>query len=412
MSQSADQYIRANGRRPVQLLQEIIRVPTENPPGVCYLECAALLAGALRRAGLATRFVAAPAATQRRHLRDAALNPRTNVVGFLDAGARRTLHFNAHYDVVPVSGNWKFGPFEPRLSNGWVYGRGSSDMKGSIASLLFALEAMKAAGARPPCNIEVSFTADEETDSRLGADWLTRHGKLRADFALVMEGATGSSICCGHNGCLWFEITITGRPAHGSTPELGVNALEHMAALLMELQPYKRRLGARSFRAPDGRVLRPTVNFGGVFGGNGGGKVNTVPGLASFTVDRRVLPREDTVTAEREFRETVAAAARRVPGIKVRVEKFTESVALYSPPDEPFHQAVAASLRRVRRRASIPWVASGFNDMHFFRQNLGIPVAGYGPAGENDHGVNERVSARDLVTVARIYADVMLTFRG
>jgi len=412
MPQAIDRYLRKNGVRAVELLQSTVRIPTENPPGIRYLECARLLASQLKAAGLATRYVTAPRATQHRLLPDSVANPRTNVVGLLDTGAERTLHFNAHYDVVPVSGKWKFGPFEPRVSGGWIYGRGTSDMKGSIASLIFALEAVRDTGAKPPCNIEVSFTADEETDSRLGADWVTKHGKLRADCALVMEGATVRSICCGHNGCLWFEITITGKSAHGSTPDRGVNALEQMAALLIELQGYKKAIGSRSFNAPDGRVLRPTVNFGGVFGGNGGGKVNTVPGLASFTADRRVLPGEDIATAEREFREYVAAAARKVPGIKLRVDKFTESVALYSPPDEPFHQAVASSLRRVRRSSAVPWVASGFNDMHFFSRNLGIPVAGYGPSGERDHGVDERASVKDLVTVARIYADLMLTFRG
>lgn len=412
MSLSHDRYLRKHGRRAVELLRETIRIPTENPPGTRYLECARLLADQLQAAGLKTRFVAAPPATQRRLLPDAAANPRTNVVGFLDTGAKWTLHFNAHYDVVPVSGEWKFGPFEPRVSGGWIYGRGTSDMKGSIAALIFALEGIRATGTKPQCNIEVSFTADEETDSRLGADWVTRHGKLRADYALVCEGATGRSICCGHNGCLWFEITVVGKSAHGSNPGRGVNALEHMAALLIELQGYKSLIGSRSFNAPDGRVLRPTVNFGGVFGGNNGGKVNTVPGLAHFTVDRRVLPGEDVATAEREFRDYVAAAARRIPGIKLRVEKFTESVALFSPPGEPFHQAVAASLRRVRRSNPVPWVASGFNDMHFFSKNLGIPVAGYGPMGERDHGVDERASVKDIVSVARIYADLMLTFRG
>lgn len=410
MSLSLDQHLRRHGRRAVELLQQTVRIPTENPPGVRYLECADLLAGQLRGAGLATRFVAAPASTQRRLNPDAAANPRTNVIGFLDAGAKHTLHFNAHFDVVPVSGKWKYGPFEPRVNGAWIYGRGTSDMKGSIASLIFALEGIRATKSKPKCNIEVSFTADEETDSRLGADWISRHGKLRADYALVCEGATGRAICCGHNGCLWFEITITGKSAHGSNPGRGVNALEHMAALLMELQGYKTLIGDRLFIAPDGRSLRPTVNFGGVFGGNSGGKVNTVPGLASFTVDRRVLPGEDVATAEREFRDYVAKAARKIPGIKLHVEKFTESTALFSNPAEPFHQAVAASLKRVRRVSSVPWVASGFNDMHFFSQNLGIPVAGYGPMGERDHGVDERASVKDLVTVARIYGDLMLRF--
>jgi len=135
-------------------------------------------------------------------------HPRYNVLGKVRApGARRTLHFNAHYDVVPVSGQWRNGgAFSGAVEGGWIYGRGTADMKGSIASLLMAVQALRATRTAPRLNLEISFTADEETDSELGAGWLVKHGPIAPDYAVVMEGGEGDKVCCGHNGTLWLEV--------------------------------------------------------------------------------------------------------------------------------------------------------------------------------------------------------------
>jgi succinyl-diaminopimelate desuccinylase len=113
------------------------------------------------------------------------------------------------------------------VDTGWIHGRGTADMKGSIASLLLALRALRATKVAPALNIEVSFTADEETDSALGAGWMVEHGGIKPDYALVMEGGEGRRIGCGHNGVVWLEVSVHGRAAHGSVPHEGVNALEH-----------------------------------------------------------------------------------------------------------------------------------------------------------------------------------------
>src|SRR5205085_2030804 len=122
----------------------------------------------LRALGLITRRYTLSNAELRKHLPPAQLGyPRYNVLGQLAVrGAKKTVHFNAHYDVVPVSGQWKHGsPFGGKIEAGWIYGRGTADMKGSHASLLMALRALRVTGAAPKMNVEVSFTADEETDS-------------------------------------------------------------------------------------------------------------------------------------------------------------------------------------------------------------------------------------------------------
>jgi succinyl-diaminopimelate desuccinylase len=396
-------------------LAGLVRIPTVNPPGDRYGEMTALLARELAAAGLRTRRFPVPTATLRKALpREQWGYPRYNVLGTLRApGARRTLHFNAHYDVVPVSGRWRHGgAFSGAVEDGWIYGRGTADMKGSIASLLMALRALRAAGTPPLLNIEVSFTADEETDSNLGAGWLVQHAPIRPDYAVVMEGAEGRSICCGHNGVVWLEVAVHGRAAHGSIPAKGINALEKMSALVLSLEDYKRALARRTFTTPEGRTMRPTINVGGVFSCGDGGKINTVPGHASFTIDRRVLPVEDHAAAERELRAFLAAAARRIPRCRITVSKVSENFACYNPPSHPFLAAMASCVRRVRGSPSVFSVSTGFNDMYFFARELGIPTLGYGPVGRDYHAVDERASVRDLAATAKIYAALMTTFAG
>lgn len=397
----------------VALLQTLVRRPTVNPPGQNYGEITEHLAQELRDLGLTVRRLAIPHAVQRRVQPTQLDYPRYNVVGCWDAGAAKTVHLNAHYDVVPVSGQWKHGDaFSGAVDKGWVYGRGTADMKGAIASILFALRALRSTGVTPRCNVEVSFTADEETDSVLGAEWLVRHGKLRADYAIVGEGGERDHVCCGHNGVLWFNVTVHGKAAHGSTPQDGINALEKMAELVLGLRHYKKVLSRRKFRAPDGRVLSPTINLGGVFASGEGVKINTVPALATFSIDRRVLATENHAEAERELRAAVKAAAAAIPQCRITLEKVSENFSCYTDPESPFFRAVQESVTRVRRRRAGLTVATGFNDMHFFAQHLKIPTLGYGPSGVNFHAVDERARVTDLVQSAKIYVDLLTTFAG
>lgn len=405
-------------RHPEQLLrrlQWLVGVSTVNPPGLNYDAVTAWLVAELESAGLRARRYGIPSALLRQTLPpDQHAYPRFNVLAKLRSpGAGKTVHFNAHYDVVPVSGEWsRGGPFSGAVEAGWIYGRGTADMKGSIASLLLALRALRATRTPPRMNLEVSFTADEETDSALGAGWLVAHAPIRPDYAVVMEGGEGRSVCCGHNGTLWLEVRIHGKAAHGSTPAKGINALEKMAALIRAFDDYKRILARRPWRSPDGETHRPTVNLGGVFHCGDGAKINTVPALASFTIDRRVLPAEDHATAERDLRAFIAAAARRIPQCRVTVHKISENFSCFSEPTHPFFAAMAGCVARVRRQPSRFNVSTGFNDMHFFSHHLKIPTLGYGPGGLDYHGVDERAAVRELLASAKIYAELMTTFAG
>jgi succinyl-diaminopimelate desuccinylase len=207
-------------------------------------------------------------------------------------------------------------------------------------------------------------------------------------------------------------VTVHGRAAHGSRPEAGINALEKMSALVLALEEYELKLAQRTFVTPEPRTMRPTMNVGGVFAAGPGGKINTVPALATFTIDRRVLPNEKHETAERDLRAFLAAAARKIPQCRITIRKVSENFACYTAPQDPFFSAMADSVGRVRRAAPVFNVSTGFNDMHFFAHHLKIPTLGYGPGGENEHAVDERARIKDLVTTAKIYADLLTSFGG
>jgi succinyl-diaminopimelate desuccinylase len=406
----ASDYIDSHSAELLGRLQQLVGFQTINPPGQHYDAITAWLAHELDALGLQVRRFAIPMKLARKALpADQLAFPRFNVLAKLKTpGARKTLHFNAHYDVVPVSGSWKHGsPFSGAIERGWIYGRGTSDMKGSIASLLCALQAMRVSRTRPSVNVEVSFTADEETDSELGAGWLVRHAPIRPDYAVVMEGGEGNAVCCGHNGTLWLEVVVHGRAAHGSVPSRGINALEKMSALVLALEGYRKQLARRTWQSPDGRTMRPTINVGGVFSCGPGAKINTVPAEARFTIDRRVLPIETHPAAERELRAFLSAAARDIPDCRITVGKISENFSCFSKPTHPFFTTMADCVTRVRGERTVFTSATGFNDMHFFSHVLKIPTLGYGPGGENYHAVDERASVRELVASAKIYSELM-----
>ena len=396
-------------------LKRLVSFPTINPPGADYDEVTGYLARELNRIGLSAKRYTIPDKLLRKSLpADQHGFPRYNVIGKLKApGAKKTIHFNAHYDVVPVSGTWRHGsPFSGAIEKGLIYGRGTADMKGSIASLITALDALVKTGSKPLMNVEVSFTADEETDSFLGSRWVVDEAPITPDYAIVMEGAEGDKVCCGHNGTLWLEVVVHGRAAHGSTPEKGINALEKMSALVLELEAYKKRIARRTFVTPEGKTMRPTINVGGVFASGEGGKINTVPARASFSIDRRVLAIEDHAAAERDLRAFLAAAARRIPACRISVTKVSENFSCFSKPSHPFFRAMAASVKGVRGRPTVFSVSTGFNDIHYFSKHLKIPTLGYGPGGDDIHAVDERARIKDLVGSAKIYANLLTTFAG
>ena len=404
------EYIENNQKKLIQSLQEMVRIATVNPPGYHYLDMVDALEKHCGQLGMDVKVHRVPDRLVE-EVTGASDYPRYNLIARWDVGAATTVHFNAHYDVVPVMGQWKFGdPFAPALSNGAIYGRGSGDMKGSIAALLAAVEALQRTRCEPAFNIECSFTADEETGGELGAGYVVRQGLVDADYAVVCEGASGLNVGYGHNGVLWLEVEIRGRPAHAASPHLGVNAFEAMAHLVQGMQDIKKQLAApvRSYRDYTGQERNPTINIGGVFGGGQGDKVNTVPARAVFSIDRRIVPNESLKQVERELRQTLNRLAKEQTKGKCSVRSPLRIVPCMIDPQLPLPQAFTRAVQSVRRRPAGFRATTGFTDLHYFVEEGGLPGIGYGVKGEQGHGIDERVKVRDLVQTARTYAEFML----
>ena len=214
---------------------------------------------------------------------------------------------------------------------------------------------------------------------------------------------------CGHNGVLWLEVELVGRPAHASCPDRGINAFENMVELVHHLQRYKRTLAAASRRYRDfsGRTRSPTLNVGGVFGGEGQ-KINTVPGNARFSIDRRLVPGERLEAVEREVRRAIDAAARHLRHGRSEVRTGLRIEPCVVDCQHPLPQAFGRAVRAVRRGRANFRTTTVFTDLHFFAVDAGLPGIGYGVDGQHAHGTDERVRVRDVLATARIYADFVL----
>lgn len=392
----------------VDFTSRLCAIPTVNPPGDRYGECAEALAQKLSEIHLETRVVRADPKLQRRLLPADEQYPRDNVVALWDVGATRTLHFNGHYDVVPPTAGWRTDPFAPLVRGRRLIARGAGDMKGSIASAIFAVQAMMEAGAQPPWNIELSFTPDEETGGELGLGYLVRAKEISPDAAVVCEGGAGNILGHAHRGVLWLDVMVLGRPAHASKPRDGVNALEKACVLIGDLK--KLEAGFRKRPTPYRTKTRseryPTLMVGGLSGG--GTKVNVVPDRFHFTVDRRINPEERIREVERELRDTIRRARHSDQSLKVELERL-----LYVEPGKTEEKAdicriARAAVRRVRRQQARLRLCTGFTDMHFLTQEAGVPTVLYGCDGGGAHGDLEYVSIPDLTKTAKVYAEIAM----
>ena len=404
MNPSIREHLKANQNGCTHLLRDLVRIPTVNLPGERYEECATFLHSQLRDLGFDAELIRIPDDLVARVLPECRGHPRFNVVGRWHVGAPRTVHFNAHFDVVPVSGDWSVPPFSGEVKNGSLYGRGSGDMKGAIAALIYAFKAFRNTNNQPAVNVEVSFVCDEEIGGRFGASYLVQEGYVKADYAIVCEGAAGREIGLGHNGVLWLEIMLQGKAAHACRPDEGINAFEQMIALTNRLQKYKASLADRTFTGPNGQKLIATICLGGTFGTNDGAKTNTVPGSAWFTLDRRVLPNESVKEVEAELRHFISCSSAEIPIANASIRSFHAADSYSLAAEHEFARTFGNILSEEFGDTAVPKITPGFTDARFFGIDGSIPTIGYGPGGAHFHGADEHMPLVSLFFSSRVYA--------
>jgi succinyl-diaminopimelate desuccinylase len=398
----------------VSFTSALIRVPTVNPPGDAYRDCAGVIGAALARCGFDVQYL--PAEGRPEHT---VAHPRVNVLGRRNGRRDRPrVHLNGHFDVVPAGSGWTVEPFGGLVRDGRIYGRGSCDMKAGIAAALYAAEAIRRAGVELEGSIDISATVDEESGGFAGVAWLAERGHLTAantDHVIIPEPLNVDRICIGHRGVYWFEITTHGRIAHGSMPFHGVNAIDHMGLILdrmrRELLPaLAQRTTAMPVEPPDAR--RPTLNINGVQGGQPVDGIQTpcVADACRAVFDRRFLIEEGFEAARGEIAALLERISQEVPVLRCDLRDLMVVHPVQTPADSPLVAALGRNLQRVLGRSARLIASPGtYDHKHVARIGRIADCVAYGP-GILDlaHQPDEWCAVDDLVNATKVIALTLL----
>jgi succinyl-diaminopimelate desuccinylase len=330
--------------------------------------------------------------------------PRSAVLAW-SAAREGPLILHGHYDVVPA-----FGPaqFVPRVANGRLIGRGSSDMKGGLASIVYGGAAAAERGAR----VQLAIVPDEETGGRLGAERLAALGRLDGAVGAIVGEPSWGTIWHACRGAFTLCVTVRGRPAHVGHHYEGRNAFEDAVEAVRRLRPVQEelrgRLSALAFASGDGRARESIMLVGGV--ASGGTSFNVVPADFSFTIDRRPNADEDYDCAKREVVEALAAARRE--GLDIEWEVLQDARSAVEDVDGPLAQALGEALQRVTGSAPPLTCCPGVLETRVYAAR-GIPALAFGPGlSERMHAPDEDVPLENLVAAAEIYADTAVRLVG
>ena len=396
----------------------MIRIPTINPPGEHYEDCARYIGDRLASLGFETEYIAAEGRPE--HTRQ---HPRVNVVGTRHGvRPRPTVHLNGHFDVVPVGQGWTVDPFAGLVRDGRVYGRGACDMKAGIAAAAYAAEAIRRAGVAVPGTIEVSGTVDEESGGFAGVAYLAEQGRLsslRTDYCIIPGPFSPDRVCIGHRGVYWFEVAARGHIAHGSMPFLGVNAIEGMGALLHiiqdELQPVLAARRTDVPVVPEG-ARHATLNINGIFGGQpvDGIQSPCVADLCRAVFDRRFLVEEGFDFTKREIEEVIDRVRTRMPRVEYSLTDLMVVHPTRTPDDSPVIAAIDHSVEHVLGRRPTHVASPGTYDHKHVTRIAGVPhCVAYGPGElEQAHQPDEFCAVDDLVTSTKVLAAAILELTG
>jgi acetylornithine deacetylase len=370
-------------------LARLVQINSINPtlaPGTPgESEIAAFIAGSLRQCGL--------------HAEIHEPEPgRTSVVGLLaGTGGGRRLMLNAHCDTVDVRGMAE--PFSGALRDGKLYGRGSFDMKGSLAACMSAAKALKDAGVALRGDVMVAAVADEEYGSLGTRDLI---GRVKVDGAIVTE-PTALEVCLAHKGYLWIEVVVEGRAAHGSKFELGIDANMKMGLFLARLSELERDLRTRT---PHRLVGPPSLHAALL---NGGAGLSTYAPSCKLHIERRTVPGETEAQATAEIQAVVDELSDCDMDFRATVRTYFVR--------EPFEVCENAAIVRAADRAvekvrgcapahigDTPWMDAAL------LQAAGVETVVLGASGAGAHADVEWVDVESVITLAEILAEAAVEY--
>ncbi|MCF8157417.1 MAG: ArgE/DapE family deacylase [Rhodoferax sp.] len=395
--QQLDAWIDAHFDEQVRFLQELIRVPTDTPPGnnAPHAERAAEL---LQGFGFAVEKHTVPDA----EVHAAGLETITNLIVRRKYGAGTTVLLNAHGDVVPPGEGWTKNPYGGEIEDGKIYGRASAVSKCDFSTYAFAVRALEAVAKPTQGSVELLFTYDEEFGGEVGPAWLLEHKIIRPD--LMIAAGFSYQVVTAHNGCLQMEVTVHGKMAHAAIPASGVDALQAANRILTAL--YAQNTLYQSITSNVVGITHPYLNIGTIEGGT---NTNVVPGRVSFKLDRRMIPEENPSEVEATLRKLIEDTASSLPGITVEIKRILLARALQPlPGNQPLVDAIQKHGEQVFGEP-IPALGTPlYTDVRLFCE-AGIPGVIYGAGPRTvleSHAkrADERLELEDLRRATKVIA--------
>jgi succinyl-diaminopimelate desuccinylase len=412
---------RIEGKREdlIALTQDLIAMPTLNPPGKWYREICEYLKDRLSASGFDVEMIRATGTPG-----DSDRYPRWNVIARREGvRAGDCVHFNAHIDVVEVGRGWTVDPFGGEIRDGKIYGRGTCDMKGGLAASIIAAEAFIEANPDFQGAIEISGTADEETGGYGGVAYLAEQGffdPAKVQHVIIPEPLNKDRICLGHRGVYWAELETYGEIAHGSMPFLGDCAVRHMGAVLREMEDVLYPALAAKHTdmpvVPDG-AKSSTMNINSIHGGEpeheegfDGFPAPCVPDSCRVVIDRRFLIEEKLDDVRREIRDILERVKAERPNFRYDIREMHHVIPTMTDKAAPVVQTVGRAIEDVLGKPADFVVSPGtYDQKHIDRIGKLKNCIAYGPGIlELAHKPDEYVGIEDMIDSAKVMGHALV----
>lgn len=377
--------IEASRDEAIGLLSELVRAESVNPPGDIRKAADVIM----RKARTFTENVEIVSCEE----------TVPNLFVTLHPGARPQLLYNGHLDTVPVGdvNNWEVDPFGAVIRENRMFGRGVADMKGGVAAMLMAAKVLAAENVPLKGSLVLSFVGDEETGGMKGAGYLMENGYYAPDMVVVGEITNDSGIAIAEKGAAVYVLTTRGKTAHGSTPWVGVNAIDKMVRILYRLQT---ELVPALGRRESGFLPPASMNIGTIRGGVG---FNVVADSCEVVIDRRTLPAESIDAVTREIQEVIDDVKRKDPEVDANLLLLGYGAPFETAPGETICQKARETMEELGRPADFV----GYEqvcDGRFFSAK-GIPTIMIGPGtARKAHTPNESLELDQYLDAIKVYA--------
>ena len=398
----------------VRFLQQLVRVPTDTPPGnnAPHAERTAELIQAWG-------FDAEKHPVPQREVQDYGMQSITNLIVRRPYGAGgKTIALNAHGDVVPPGEGWTHDPYGAEIDNGQMYGRATAVSKSDFSTFTFAVRALEAVARPTQGAVELHFTYDEEFGGLLGPGWLLKNGLTRPD--LMIAAGFSYEVVTAHNGCLQMEVTVQGRMAHAAVPDTGVDALQ--AAVFIMNALYAENSAYQKITSKVAGIKHPYLNIGRIEGGT---NTNVIPGKVVLKLDRRMIPEEKPAQVEARLRKVIEGATRQfnrwrgvkgAAAVRTDIRRILLANAMTPlPGNAPLVEAIQRNAQAVFGHKPPAVGTPLYTDVRLYGEH-GIPgvIYGAGPrtvleshAKRNDERVDLQDLRRATQVMARTLADLL-----